>query len=195
MFDDLRRESLQFILSQSLDGIALGGEAVGFDMAKTVEIIQSVYQQLPDNKPRYTMGVGMSPQDLLDVIEQGIDMFDCVAPTRNARHGALYCGQVVPTRHWLRFESPFEQGRLQIKKAQFAGDDAPIMPGCTCYTCAHHSRAYLHQLYKEHTVAFTALASMHNVHVMHETCRIAREKIWNESARVDSISRDLAAGA
>ncbi|MCX7116272.1 MAG: tRNA guanosine(34) transglycosylase Tgt [Gammaproteobacteria bacterium] len=176
-FDDLRSESAAYIANMNLDGIALGGESIGFDMSATVDIIQSVYPQLPKEKPRYTMGVGMSPQDLLDVIEQGIDMFDCVAPTRNARHGALYCGKVVEAGPWLRFESEYEQGRLQIKKAMFANDSQPIQPGCTCWTCEHHSRAYLHQLYKEKAIAFTALASIHNIHVMHAVCERAREHI------------------
>lgn len=175
--DDLRRESAREIIAVDPDGIALGGEAVGYDMKATVTIIQSVYDLLPPLKPRYTMGVGMHPQDLLDVIEQGIDMFDCVAPTRNARHGALYCGKVVERDNWLVFESEFEQGRLQIKKANFAQDDTPITTGCGCWTCQHHTRAYMHHLFKEKSPVFTAYACIHNIHVMHEVCRRAREKI------------------
>ena len=145
------------------------------------EIIQSVIDLLPTHKPRYTMGVGLSPQDLLDVIEQGIDMFDCVAPTRNARHGALYSGQIVSKGHWLAFESPFEQGRLPIKKALFANDQAPIMEGCSCWTCQHYSRAYLHQLFKEQAPLFSALACLHNISVFHQVCERARLHIQQEA--------------
>jgi queuine tRNA-ribosyltransferase len=86
-FEDLRIQSADFVVSMDLDGIAIGGEVIGFDMLKTVEVINWVRPVLPENKLRYTMGVGLHPQDLLDVIAQGIDIFDCVAPTRNARHG------------------------------------------------------------------------------------------------------------
>ncbi len=177
----LRRESAMFVANQSLDGVALGGETVGFDMKKTVELIQWVYDFLPENKPCYSMGVGMSPQDLLDVVHEGIDMFDCVAPTRNARHGALYCGELKPHQHWLVFDSAYEQQRLQIKKAIFANDLRPIMEGCACYTCQHYSRAYLHQLFKQKSVGFAALASLHNIHVLHEVCARMRDLILNNA--------------
>jgi queuine tRNA-ribosyltransferase len=181
----LRRESTQFIAESGVDGIAIGGETVGFNMPKTVELLRWIYPQLPTNKPRYTMGVGMSPQDLLDVVAEGVDMFDCVAPTRNARHGALYCGELKPHGHWLRFESEYPQGRIQIKKAQFAQDLAPIMPGCTCYTCGHYSRAYLHQLFKQNSVGFAALASIHNIHVLHDVCAKMRNLILQQSPTHD----------
>ena len=119
----------------------------------------------------------MSPQDLLDVVAEGIDMFDCVAPTRNARHGALYCGEVVADGHWLRFASEHQQARIQIKKACFANDLSPVMVGCTCYTCAHYSRAHLHHLFKQKANLFTALASIHNVHVLHDVCAKMRDLI------------------
>ena len=119
----------------------------------------------------------MSPQDLLDVVAEGIDMFDCVAPTRNARHGALYCGEVVQDGHWLKFASEYENGRIQIKKACFAADFSPIMASCTCYTCANYSRAYLHQLFKQKANLFTALASIHNIHVLHDVCAKMRDLI------------------
>lgn len=182
IYEDLRRESADFVSSMDLAGIAIGGETIGFDMPRTVEIIRWVRPYLPQNKPRYTMGVGMSPQDLLDVVAEGIDMFDCVAPTRNARHGALYCGELVADGHWLKFDSDFEQGRIQIKKACFAHDLAPIMPGCNCYTCSHFSRAYMHQLCKQKANLFTVLASIHNVHVLHHVCDKMRGLIQTYSA-------------
>lgn len=176
-YDDLRQESAAFVASMNTDGIAIGGETIGFDMAATVKVIQWVYKYLPENKPRYTMGVGMSPQDLLDVVAQGIDMFDCVAPTRNARHGALYCGEIVPEGNWLRFASEYDNQRLQIKKAIFADDLSPVMPGCQCYTCLNYSRASLHHLFKQKANVFTALASIHNIHVMHDVCAKMRDFI------------------
>lgn len=179
IYQSLRCQSAEFVSSQPLDGIAIGGETIGFDMQKTVEILRWVHSFLPENKPRYSMGVGMSPQDLLDVVAEGVDMFDCVAPTRNARHGALYCGEIIKDGHWLKFESPFVNQRLQIKKSIYADDMNPIMAGCQCYTCIHHSRAYLHHLFKQKANVFTALASIHNVHVMHEVCKSMRDLIMN----------------
>lgn len=181
IYEPLRQESADFIVSMNTDGIAIGGETIGFDMNKTVAIIRWIHAQLPAHKPRYTMGVGMSPQDLLDVVAEGIDMFDCVAPTRNARHGALYSGQVIRTKDWLRFESDHDNERIQIKKSQYATDDAPIMDDCQCYTCQHYSRAFLHHACKQKSTVFTALASIHNVHVLHDVCAKMRDLIIEQS--------------
>ncbi len=177
IYEDLRRESASYVASMNMDGIAIGGETIGFDMQKTVDIIRWVRGFLPEEKPRYTMGVGMSPQDLLDVVAEGIDMFDCVAPTRNARHGALYCGEIVQDGNWLKFVSEHENERIQIKKACFSMDLSPIMASCQCYTCRHYSRAYLHDLFKQKANLFTALASIHNVHVLHDVCARMRALI------------------
>ncbi|MBA2652412.1 MAG: tRNA guanosine(34) transglycosylase Tgt [Tatlockia sp.] len=177
IFKDLRQESADFVAAMNTDGIAIGGETIGFDMATTVEVIRWVRQYLPVTKPRYAMGVGLSPQDLLDVVAEGIDMFDCVAPTRNARHGALYCGEVVKEGAWLRFASDHENERIQIKKACYANDNSPIMESCTCYTCLHHSRSFLHHLFKQKANLFTALASIHNIHVMNDLCAKMRDFI------------------
>src|SRR5690606_29692239 len=117
---DLREQSTEFILSQDLDGIAIGGEVIGFDMPKTCEIIDWVRPMLPDNKIRYTMGVGLNPQDLIDVVAKGIDIFDCVAPTRNARHGTLYYGQLIEKDDWLSFENEGQATRILIKKSIYA---------------------------------------------------------------------------
>lgn len=181
IFKDLRRESADFVSSMKTDGIAIGGETIGFDMKTTVEVIRWVLDYLPENKPRYTMGVGMSPQDLVEVVAEGIDMFDCVAPTRNARHGALYCGELIREGNWFRFVSEYENERIQIKKACFADDLAPIMANCTCFTCLHYSRSYLHHLFKQKADAFTALASIHNIHVMHEVCSMMRDFLSNST--------------
>lgn len=177
IYPDLRCESAAFVASMETDGIAIGGETIGFDMKTSVQVLNWVHDYLPENKPRYTMGVGMSPQDLLDVVAEGVDMFDCVAPTRNARHGALYSGEIVPDGHWLRFASPYPQERIQIKKACFADDLAPVMASCSCYTCKNFSRACLHQLFKQKAPVFTALASIHNIQVMHDVCTKMRDLI------------------
>ena len=182
IYPKLRQASAEYVASLPLDGIALGGETIGFDMPKTVEVIRWVHDILPEEKPRYSMGVGMSPQDLLDVVAEGIDMFDCVAPTRNARHGALYCGKLVSKNHWLAFESDYPGARIQIKKACFSEDLEPIMPGCKCYTCTHHTRAFMHDLFKRKAPSFTALASIHNVFVLHEVCTKMRDLILEEAA-------------
>lgn len=181
LHQDLRQECAEFVASMDTDGIAIGGETVGFDMPMTVEVLQWVRKFLPEHKPRYTMGVGMSPQDLVEVVEQGVDMFDCVAPTRNARHGALYCGKMVRKGDWLHFASEYDNARLQIKKSCFAQDFSPIMDDCRCYTCKNYSRAYLHQLCKEKTTNFTALASIHNIHVLQDVCAKMRDVIIQES--------------
>jgi queuine tRNA-ribosyltransferase len=177
LYDDLRQESAEYVTSLPLDGIAIGGESIGFNMPATVEILSGIHRYLPEQKPRYSMGVGMSPQDLLDVVEQGVDMFDCVAPTRNARHGALYHGKVVPCGHWLKFESEFDNHRLQIKKGQYMDDKAPIMADCQCLTCRHYTRADLHKLIKQKAGSFTALACIHNIHVLQDVCFTMREHI------------------
>ena len=176
-FRDLREQSTQFILDQELDGIGIGGEVIGFDMPKTCEIIDWVRPMLPDNKVRYTMGVGLNPQDLIDVVGRGIDVFDCVAPTRNARHGTLYYGNIKEQDGWLSFESDTGAPRIHIKKSIYANDDAPIMPNCGCYTCDNFSRAYLHYLFKEGLIAYFHLASIHNIHVMQKVCAKMRDII------------------
>lgn len=176
-FRDLREQSTEFILQQDLDGIAIGGEVIGFDMPKTCEIIDWVRPMLPDNKVRYTMGVGLNPQDLIDVVAKGIDVFDCVAPTRNARHGTLYYGRIIEKDGWLAFDNNGEKPHLHIKKAIYAKDDTPIMDDCGCYTCTNFSRAYLHYLFKEGLIAYSHLASLHNIHMMQKVCIKMREII------------------
>lgn len=178
-FEELRQQSAEFVVSMDLDGIAIGGETIGFNMAKTEEIINWVRPLLPPAKTRYTMGVGLQPQDLIDVVKEGIDIFDCVAPTRNARHGSLYCGKIVKENNWLRFASEEDRGRLLIKKAIYALDDKPIMEDCECYTCKNFSRGYLHYLFKEKSVAYSNYACIHNIHVMHKVCEAMRECIFN----------------
>lgn len=180
-FQDLREQSTEFVLQQYLDGIAIGGEVIGFDMPKTCEIIDWVRPMLPEEKVRYTMGVGLHPQDLIDTAAKGIDIFDCVAPTRNARHGTLYYGEIVERDGWLAFESGNDNCRILIKKSQYAQDDNPIMPNCDCYTCQNFSRAYLHYLFKEGLIAYFHLACIHNIHVMQKVCIRMREIILHST--------------
>jgi queuine tRNA-ribosyltransferase len=179
-FRDLREMSTQFILSAQLDGIAIGGEVIGFDIQKTTEVIDWVRPLLPENKVRYTMGVGLNPQDLIDVAAKGIDLFDCVAPTRNARHGALYHGNVIKKGSWLAFSSEKNQARILIKKSIYAKDESPILAGCLCYTCQHFTRAYLHFLFKQGSSLYNQLACIHNIHIMHHVCEQIRRLILDE---------------
>ena len=174
---DLRMACAEIIVNAKLDGIAIGGEAIGFDMQKTAEILDWVRPILPEDKPRYTMGVGLNPQDLIDVVKGGVDVFDCVGPTRNARHGALYHGHTVKDGDWVSFKSEINNGRVLIKKAIYAKDDTPILEGCDCYTCTHHTRAYLHFLFKSNQALYASLACIHNIRVMQKTCEVMREVI------------------
>lgn len=176
-FPDLREQSAQEIVASAVDGYAIGGEVIGFDRVKTAEIITWVRPFLPENRTRYAMGVGLRPQDLLDAAAQGIDLFDCVGPTRNARHGALYAGTFVREKGWVRFAGETENGHILIKKSLYARDDRPVMADCPCYTCQHFSRAALHCLFRQKASLFAQLACIHNVSIMQETCRHMRESI------------------
>lgn len=174
-FLDLREQSARVILDADLDGIAIGGEVIGFDMAKTVEVIDFLIPFLPDNKTRYTMGVGLHPNDIIAASARGIDIYDCVAPTRNARHGTLYCGNMVKKDGWVAFDPIDGTDKLLIKKAIYAKDEKPLMPGCACYTCLNFSRAYMHYLYKQQSMAYFNLASIHNIQVMNDVTAMMRD--------------------
>lgn len=178
LFQDLREKSLAFLLQQPLDGIAIGGESIGYSMEKTVEILQWITPYIPQEKIRYSMGVGLNPQDLIDVVACGIDIFDCVAPTRNARHGSLYCGQFIKTdNNWVKFVSHEDRGRILIKKQQYRSDHAPLSEQCDCYTCQHHSRSYLHFLFKTNAPLYAPLACIHNVRMMQRACEFMQQAI------------------
>ena len=169
----LREQCAKFVVNLDFDGIAIGGESVGFNMPKTIEIINWVRPLLPENKTRYAMGVGLNPQDLINASAAGIDIYDCVAPTRNARHGALYCGEFVFKDNWLEFKKLPEDkdSRILIKKSCYALDQSPIMPNCPCYTCQKYTRSYLHYLFKTNAPAYHALACEHNISVMQQACQ------------------------
>lgn len=153
LYKNLREESARFITSLPFDGIAIGGETTGFNMEMTKEILLWLKDILPADKPLYTMGVGASPEDLFTVVEQGIDMFDCVAPTRIARNGALYCRSVGKK----------EKYRIDIGNLQYAEDTGPIDSECACTTCKRYSRAYLRHLFLAKELTYYRLASIHNL--------------------------------
>ncbi len=177
IFKDLRRESAKFVLSLGLDGVAIGGETIGFDIPKTQEILQDLTNIIAQDQLLYTMGVGLNPQNLIDVVKYGADIFDCVAPTRNARHGSLYNGEVKIVDNWVQFIKHNPEGRILIKKAEYATDNQAISKNCDCSTCAKYSRAYLHYLFRNSLSLYYELACAHNIRMMHKTCELMRQCI------------------
>lgn len=177
MDQEMRKEAAEFITALPFSGIALGGETVGYNMEGTLEVIGWIKYLLPKNKPIYTMGLGRDPQNVVDIIKAGIDMFDCVAPTRLARNGALYYGEIRGDK----FESEFSNGRLNISNAQFVSDKNVIMEDCDCYTCqSGYTRGYLNHLYKSKELSYYRLASIHNVRFMVRLVEQMREKMGKE---------------
>lgn len=185
-FKDLRIKSAKFITSLPFDGIAIGGESIGYNMANTKKIMDWIEPLLPIDKPRYTMGVGFSPSDLFAVVEMGVDMFDCVAPTRLARNGALYISPASGGRVKNKY-------RLNITNAEFRNDAGPIDKWCDCPVChgyttlrgsasdrSNLSRAYLHHLFRADELLGLRLASIHNVRFMLKIMEEIRAAIVNE---------------
>jgi len=160
MYADLRGESARATVEIGFDGYAIGGLSVGEEKPLMREMIAATTQHLPEDKPRYLMGVG-TPEDLVYGVSQGIDMFDCVMPTRNARNGTLF------TR----------EGKLVIKNARYADDPAPISDGCGCYTCRNYSRAYLRHLYMESEILSPRLNTIHNLFYYCSLMKEMREAI------------------
>lgn len=152
---ELRRESAEAICAMDFDGIAIGGESIGYNMKATVNILDWIYDLLPPEKPHYTMGVGSSPRDLFEVVEQGVDMFDCVAPTRMARNGGLFVRKEVSPKL-----------RIDITNAKYRQDTGPIDPECSCFTCQNHARQYVHHLLRERELLGHRLATIHNIHFL-----------------------------
>jgi queuine tRNA-ribosyltransferase len=147
MYPDLRRLSLAGSVDIGFDGYALGGLSVGEPKAMLYGLIEDLVPLLPDDRPRYLMGVG-APEDIVFAVGMGVDMFDCVLPTRNARNGWLYIQDSV----------------IKIRNAEFADDTRPADPDCGCYTCRHYSRAYLRHLYRANEILGARLNTLHNVH-------------------------------
>lgn len=148
------------------DGIAIGGESIGFNMEATKKILDGIIPLIPEDKPRYTMGVGFSPMDLFEVVERGVDMFDCVAPTRMARNGTLFVHKNIS-----------ENYRVAITNAKFTEDKSPIDLECSCTTCQNYSRAYLHHLFAANELLAYRLATIHNLHFFLKLMSDMREAI------------------
>ena len=146
-YPDLRRESAEQLIGLDFDGYAMGGLAVGEPHAATCEMTAEVTALLPAEKPRYLMGVG-KPEDIPDYVRAGMDMMDCVLPTRNARNGCLFTSA----------------GRLLIRNAQYADDSRPVDESCSCAVCKRHSRAYLRHLFMANEILGAVLATHHNIH-------------------------------
>ncbi|MDH4396901.1 MAG: tRNA guanosine(34) transglycosylase Tgt [Limnobacter sp.] len=172
MYEDLRHVSLQGLTEIGFDGYAIGGLSVGEPKDDMQRILAHTAPKLPDNKPRYLMGVG-TPEDLVNAVGQGIDMFDCVMPTRNARNGWLF------TKH----------GDIRIRNARFKNDESPLDATCTCYTCKNFSRAYLHHLDRSKEMLAAHLNTMHNLHYYLELMQNMRDAI--EQDRFDAFVQDF----
>jgi len=160
MYERLRDESLHGLIDISFDGYAIGGLSVGEPKEDMRRILEHTAPKLPHDKPRYLMGVG-TPEDIVAAVSQGIDMFDCVMPTRNARNGMLF------TRH----------GDIKIKNAQYRLDLGPVDERCACYTCRNFTRAYLHHLHRLNEILGARLNTIHNLHYYQELMGGIREAI------------------
>lgn len=160
MHEALRLESLQALAEMNFHGYAIGGLSVGEPKEDMQRVLAYTAPRLPHHKPRYLMGVG-TPEDLVEGVRQGVDMFDCVMPTRNARNGSLF------TR----------RGDLRLRNARYKDDEKPIDPGCSCYCCRDFSRAYLHHLQRVDEMLGAQLATIHNLHFYLDIMRQMREAI------------------
>jgi len=172
MYEPLRDESLGGLADLGFDGYAIGGLSVGEPKEDMLRILSHTAPQLPRDRPRYLMGVG-TPEDLLDGITAGIDMFDCVMPTRNARNGWLF----------TRF------GDLKLRNARYRNDLEPVEPGCSCATCRQFSRAYLHHLQRVNEILGARLNTVHNLHFYLRLMREARAAI--EAGRFETFRREF----
>jgi queuine tRNA-ribosyltransferase len=160
MYDSLRRESLQRLIEIGFDGYAVGGLSVGETEAERLHVLDALAPHLPADRPRYLMGVG-TPRDLVQAVARGMDMFDCVLPTRNARNAHLYTSE----------------GVVRLRNARFRDDPGPLDPKCGCYTCRNYSRAYLHHLDKCGEILGSRLNTLHNLFYYQHLMRRIREQI------------------
>lgn len=160
MYKDLRKQSAEEIVELNLPGYAIGGLSVGEPKEIMYEVMDDCVDYLPADKPRYLMGVG-SPDCLFEGVERGIDMFDCVLPTRIARHGMAMTSQ----------------GRVNIKNAKYERDFTPLDPNCDCYTCRNYSKAYLRHLFKSDEILSSMLMTTHNLHFLVNTMAGIRKAI------------------
>jgi queuine tRNA-ribosyltransferase len=148
-YDDLRIESAKFMADLDLPGIAIGGLSVGESKSQMYGTLDILHPHLPEEKPRYLMGVG-TPEDILEAVDRGIDMFDCVLPTRLARHGTFWRSE----------------GRFHIKHARYQRDPLPLDPNCICYACRHHTSSYIRHIFFEGEILAMTLLSIHNLHFL-----------------------------
>ena len=176
MYEHLRDESLQRLCEIGFDGYAIGGLSVGEPKVDMLRVLRHTAQQLPDAQPRYLMGVG-TPQDIADAVEAGVDLFDCVLPTRNARNGWLF------TRH----------GTIKLRNSRYRSDPTRVDEACACYTCRNFSRAYLHHLQRVNEMLGARLNTIHNLHYFHEVMAGLRQAI--DDARLGEFRSRLRAGA
>jgi queuine tRNA-ribosyltransferase len=160
VFPDLRRACAEALCGMGFPGYAIGGLGVGETKERTFEMVETVTSILPPSSPRYLMGMG-TPLDLVEAVARGVDMFDCVLPTRNGRNGTLF----------TRF------GKLQIRNSRYAEDDGPIDSACGCYTCRNYSRAYLRHLFLSRELSAYRLNSIHNVHFYQDLMENMRRAI------------------
>ncbi|MCK6497830.1 tRNA guanosine(34) transglycosylase Tgt [bacterium] len=160
MFEDLRLQSLEKTAAFDLPGYALGGFSVGEEKATMRQVMQAIAPHLPADRPRYLMGVGI-PEDILFGINLGIDLFDCVFPTRAGRNGVLF--------NW--------NGRLHIRRSQYRLDERPVDENCTCYTCRNFSLAYLRHLDKAREINASVLCTIHNLHFYQDVMKASRNAI------------------
>jgi queuine tRNA-ribosyltransferase len=160
VFPELRRQSTMQLLEMDFPGYALGGLSLGEPRSLTLEMVERSMEWIPEDKPRYLMGVG-TPEDLWEAVSLGVDQFDCVLPTRNGRNGQLFTSQ----------------GKLNIKNAPFREDFGPVDPACDCDLCTRFSRAYLHHLFRAGELSAGRLASLHNVAFLIRLMRQIRKSI------------------
>ncbi|HYM23434.1 MAG TPA: tRNA guanosine(34) transglycosylase Tgt [Vicinamibacterales bacterium] len=175
VFPDLRAQSAAQTAAIGFEGYAIGGLSVGEPIDVMYDVVARTTPELPAAQPRYLMGTG-TPQDLIEAVARGIDLFDCVLPTRNARNGQLF------TR----------QGKINIKNVRYAEDDGPVDPACQCYTCRTCSRAYLRHLYAAGEMTASTLNTLHNLHFYLDTLRRIRESV--AFGRFESFRREFHQG-
>jgi queuine tRNA-ribosyltransferase len=177
MFPDLRRQCATALVDLDADGYAVGGLSVGEPRPLSLEMVESTEPLLPRDRPRYAMGVGM-PEELAEYVARGIDMMDCVLPTRNARNGCLFTSA----------------GKLIIKNAVYKEDQRPVDTACRCVTCRNYSRAYLRHLFQAGELLYSTLASIHNLQryldIMREIRQAIRLGVFPEYLRVLRQSRE-----
>ena len=175
MYPELRSESLARLAEIGFDGYALGGLSVGETEVERLHVLDGIAQQMPADRPRYVMGVG-TPRDLVQAVGRGIDLFDCVMPTRNARNGHLFTSE----------------GVIKIRNARHRDDAGPLDPVCSCYTCANYSRAYLHHLDRCDEILGARLNTVHNLHYYLDLMKRIRAAI--EAGNYDAFAADFLAG-